>query len=288
MKGIILAGGTGSRLSPITKGISKQLLPIYDKPMIFYSLTTLMLGSIRDILLITTPQDIGLFKRLLGNGAQWGINIEYQVQPSPRGLCEAFILGEKFINNSPCALILGDNLFHGDSLSKKLQDLYSFNKGATIFTYQVNDPKRYGVVEFNSEGKALSIEEKPNKPKSSYAITGLYYYDSTVVERSKLIKPSSRGELEITDLNKMYLSDDLLFIKELGRGMAWLDTGTFESLHEASGYIKTIESRQGLKVGSPEEVSWRMGWISDNELEGLANQSLKSEYGKYLIKLLNS
>ena len=286
MKGIILAGGYGTRLSPITNVISKQLIPIYDKPMIYYPLSTLMLAGIKDILLICNPKDLDSFQNILLNGNQWGINIDYKIQIKPDGLAQAFILGEEFLSNSPCALILGDNLFHGNDLSKRLQRLTFSKKGATILAYRVNDPERYGVVEFDDKLKVLNIEEKPHKPKSNFAVTGMYFYDSTVVERAKMIKPSLRGELEITDLNKLYLEDELLWIEELGRGMTWLDTGTFDSLCEASHYVQTIEKRQGLKIGCPEEISWRMGWIDDEQIIKLSKNFLKTDYGKYLQGLL--
>ncbi len=285
-KGIILAGGTGSRLYPITKGVSKQLLPVYDKPMIYYPLSTLMLAGIKDILIITTPLDIIHFQDLLGNGNDWGIQINYEIQKEPKGIAEAFLIGEKFINHNPVALILGDNLFHGEDLINKLKKCTQTNI-STIFAYQVHDPERYGVIEFANTGKVISIEEKPKNPKSSYAITGLYFYDKTVVEKAKMIKPSERGELEITDINQMYLSEDNLKVELLSRGMAWLDTGTCDSLHEASSYIKTIEHRQGLKVGCPEEIALKNGWINSEQLNSLAIKISKNGYGKYLISLNN-
>ena len=285
-KGIILAGGTGSRLFPITKGVSKQLLPVYDKPMIYYPLSTLMLAGIEDILIITTPLDIIHFKDLLGNGNDWGIQINYEIQKEPKGIAEAFLIGEKFINNNPVALILGDNLFHGEDLINKLKKCAQTNI-PTIFAYQVHDPERYGVIEFSNTGKVISIEEKPKNPKSSYAITGLYFFDQTVVEKAKIIKPSKRGELEITDINQMYLSEDNLKVELLSRGMAWLDTGTCDSLHEASSYIKTIEHRQGLKVGCPEEIAFKNGWINLDHLNSLASSLSKNGYGKYLKNLTN-
>ncbi len=287
-KGIILAGGTGTRLHPITLSISKQLLPVYDKPMIHYPLTTLMLSGIRNILIITTPEDQGQFIDLLGNGRELGMNIEYAIQETPRGLADAFLVGEKFINGDPVTLILGDNLFHGKEMINQFQKSLENEKGATVFAYPVKDPERYAVVEFNSSGEALSIEEKPTKARSRNAITGIYFYDSTVVDKAKRLTPSNRGELEITDLNKLYLQEGDLHVERLGRGMAWLDTGTFDSLYEAAGYIRTIEQRQGFKVGCPEEVAWRLGWISDNELEKIACSLLKSGYGSYLLELLNS
>ena len=285
-KGIILAGGLGSRLSPITQAISKQLVPIYDKPMIFYPLTTLMLIGIKEILIITTPGSMMAFKDLLGNGNHLGISIEFAVQREPKGLPEAFIIAEKFINKSPVALILGDNLFHGKDLSLSFKNA-SFNKiGGTVFAYSVRDPERYGVAIFNEKNEIIDIVEKPESHISRWAITGLYFYDNSVVERSKLLKPSKRGELEITDLNNSYLRDGLLRIEKMGRGMVWLDTGNFDSLHEASSYIRTLEHRQGLKVGCPEEVAWRLGLIDDEKLESNAKDHLKSGYGEYLLKLL--
>lgn len=286
-KGIILAGGYGSRLHPITKAISKQLIPIYDKPMIYYPITTLMLSGIREICIITSPQDQNIFKRFFFDGSQLGMRIEYKIQNEPNGLAEAFIISEDFIEGSHSSLILGDNLFHGNNFKSILQNASNeFSNNARIFGYPVSDPQRYGIVEFNSSMEVLSIEEKPIKPKSNFAVTGLYYYDDTVCERAKLLKPSSRGELEITDLNNSYLRDNKLKVELLGRGMVWLDTGTCDSLHEASSYIRTIENRQGLKVGCPEEVAFRMGWITENELIKLAEKNLKSEYGKYLIDIL--
>jgi len=286
-KGIILAGGIGSRLYPITQGVSKQLLPVYDKPMIYYPISTLMLAGIKDILIITTPLDIVRFKQLLGDGSNWGIQISYEIQIKPRGIAEAFLIGEEFINKKPVALILGDNLFHGEDLITKLRKCSKINN-PTIFAYQVHDPQRYGVIEFSKNSKVISIKEKPNKPKSSYAITGLYFYDESVTEKAKMIKPSKRGELEITDINKMYLLEDNLKVELLSRGMAWLDTGTYDSLHEASSYIKTIENRQGLKVGCPEEIAFKNGWIDQDKLKVLATQLNKSGYGKYLINLINT
>ena len=285
-KGIILAGGHGTRLAPLTNAISKQLMPIFDKPMIYYPLTTLMLSEIQELLIITTPEDQYMFQKLLGDGNKWGIEISYAIQNEPKGLVQAFLIGERFIGNADVSLILGDNLFHGDELSNSMQKANSQKQGGTVFAYQVKDPERYGVAEFDKSGKAISIEEKPKSPKSNYAITGLYFYDNSVVERSKHVVPSKRGELEITNLNLMYLKDDLLKVETMGRGMAWFDTGTFESLHEAGSYIKTLENRQGLKVACPEEVAWRKGWINNSELEKLAHQMLKSGYGQYLINLL--
>ena len=285
MKGIILAGGTGSRLHPITQGISKQRTPVYDKPMIYYPLSTLMLAGIRDILIITTPTDQEQFQRLLGDGSRFGINLEYKVQPSPDGLAQAFILGADFIGNDPVALVLGDNIFYGPGLGTQLAT-YEQKDGATVFAYQVADPRAYGVVEFDENFNALSIEEKPENPKSDYAIPGLYFYDSKVVEYARQIKPSPRGELEITDLNRVYLEQGKLKVEVLPRGTAWLDTGTFDSLADATNFIRTVQSRQGLSVGCPEEIAWRHGWLSDEQLRDIATPLVKSGYGSYLLGLL--
>ena len=286
-KGIILAGGNGSRLYPITKATSKQLIPVYDKPMIYYPLSTLMLAGIRDILIISTPNDRDTFEKLLGDGSQFGINIKYKIQKKPEGIAQAFLIAEEFIKNSSVTLILGDNLFHGDFLVNQLQKNYLLNEGASIFAYSVSDPQRYGVVEFDSKGKAYNIEEKPLNPKSKFAITGLYFYDNSVVEKAKKIKPSDRGELEITDLNKMYMKEGKLNVEKMNRGMTWLDTGTTDSLHEASSYIRTLERRQGLKIGCPEEVAWRMNFIDDDQLYSLSIDLKKSGYGEYLQNILN-
>jgi len=285
MKGIILAGGSGTRLYPITGHISKQILPVYDKPMIYYPLSLLMLAGIRDILVISTPDDLPLFTKLLRDGKQFGITISYAVQPSPDGLAQAFIIGEKFINNQKVCLILGDNIFYGHGFGKELLKLASFDDGAIVFGYYVNDPQRYGVVEFDQQLKAISIEEKPEKPKSNYAVTGLYFYSNDVINKAKSLKPSKRGELEITDLNRLYLEEGRLKVKILGRGMAWLDTGTHESLVQASNYIYTIEMRQGLKIGCLEEIAYKRGYISREQLLNLAKPLEKNQYGQYLKKL---
>ncbi|MDK9737735.1 glucose-1-phosphate thymidylyltransferase RfbA [Vibrio sp. D404a] len=289
MKGIVLAGGSGTRLYPLTRGVSKQLLPIYDKPMVFYPISTLMLAGIKDILIITTPEDNAGFKRLLGDGSDFGINLEYEIQPSPDGLAQAFIIGEKFIGDDSVCLVLGDNIFYGQSFSQQLKRASELTEQglATVFGYQVKDPERFGVVEFDQKMKAVSIEEKPIQPKSNYAVTGLYFYDNRVVEMAKQVKPSHRGELEITTLNEMYLNDDSLNVELLGRGFAWLDTGTHESLHEASSFVQTIENVQGLKVACLEEIAWRNDWLSEERVLALAEPMMKNDYGQYLTRLVH-
>ena len=287
-KGIILAGGTGSRLFPVTNVINKQLLPLYDKPMIYYPLSTLMLLGLRDILLISTSKDLPLFERLFNKSKKWGINLSFKVQSHPKGLAESFLIGERFLNNNPVTLILGDNLFYGDRLPKQLKNISFKKTGATIIACPVRDPERYGVIEFNSKGEVLSIEEKPTIPKSKYAVTGLYFYDESVVERAKALKPSPRGELEITDLNNSYLRDKLLEVQLMSRGMTWLDTGTHDAFHEASSFIRTIENRQYLKIGCPEEIAWRNGWINSSDLEKLAYPFINNSYGKYIMSLLKN
>ncbi len=284
-KGIILAGGTGSRLFPITNAVCKQLLPVYDKPMIYYPLSTLMLAGVRDILIITTPEDLENFKKLLGDGNSLGVNLHYEIQDKPQGLAQAFLIGENFLDGSPSIMILGDNLFYGKGFVNQLKTA-SLRNNSTIFAYPVSDPERYGIVDFDKDGKVKSIEEKPLQPKSKYAITGLYFYDESVVEKAKLVTPSDRGELEISDLNKFYLEEGTLNVELFNRGMAWLDTGTTDSLLDASSFIKTIETRQGLKISCPEEIAWRNGWISDEQLIALSQSLKKSGYGKYLINLL--
>jgi len=286
-KGIILAGGSGTRLYPVTQAVSKQLMPVYDKPMVYYPLSTLMLTGIRDILLISTPHDTPRFSELLGDGSQWGLNIQYCIQPTPDGLAQAFTLGKNFVGNDPSTLVLGDNIFYGHELVNQLDSANARSSGATIFAYHVNDPERYGVVEFDKAYKALSIEEKPSKPRSSYAVTGLYFYDNQVCDIAASIKPSARGELEITDVNRVYLEQNKLSVEIMGRGFAWLDTGTHDSLLDAAGFIATLQKRQGLMVACPEEIAYRKGWINADDVQKVATQLSKNSYGQYLTKILN-
>jgi glucose-1-phosphate thymidylyltransferase len=288
VKGIVLAGGSGTRLYPLTHAISKQLLPVYDKPMIYYPLTTLMLAGIRDILIISTPRDTPLFEQALGDGSQWGIKLSYAIQHEPRGIAEAFIVGADFLGKSPCALILGDNIFFGHSMSEYLRDAAGRQKGATVFAYRVSDPERYGVVEFDADNRAVSLEEKPKHPKSDWAVTGIYFYDGSVVEKARSLKPSARNELEITDLNRLYLNEGRLHVEMMGRGFAWLDTGTHDSLHEAATFIKVIETRQGLKIACPEEIAFNLGYVDATHVERQARALGKTEYARYLLDLVRT
>ncbi len=286
-KGIVLAGGTGTRLWPLTIAVSKQLLPVYDKPLVYYPISTLMLAGIRDILIITTPEDAAAFHKLLGDGSQWGVRFTFASQPKPEGLAQAFIIGEAFVGGEPCALVLGDNIFHGEGLSEQLRSAAGRANGATVFAFQVSNPQRYGIIDFDAAGKATSIEEKPEKPKSNWSVTGLYFYDAGVCELARAVKPSARGELEITDLNRMYMEQDKLSVVKLGRGHMWLDSGTHDSMLEAAEYVAAIEKRQGLKIGAPEEIAWRQGFIDADQVRALAKPLIGSGYGKYLLEMID-